>query len=176
MSTLAKILLAFVALSAPLAALIAWILLPIWATPIAMWWYKPGFEEAVTDALSRLPKPASYCIYDDQMGLFVTDPSQLAVDRMIAGAVRDRTPDYWGERQRDPHFRVYSDGATYYWSFDQSALIRFQGDRWTLRGVGHGRCENYNAFPEDLRQVYRDRVGLSVTEANFCCDTGQPID
>ena len=78
-------------------------------------------------------------------------------------------------RQRDPHFRVYTGGATYFWSFEESGLIRFEGDRWTLEGTGREQCDEYNARPAEYKQLYRERLGFAVTEANFCCDTGEPI-
>ena len=153
----AKALLIVAATCAPVAGLIAWVLLPLWAMPIATWWFKPGFEEAVAGALNRLSGTAAACVYDDQTDIFVTSPSQLAVDKMIATALRDHTPDVsMDRRQRDPHFRVYSGGATFYWSFAESGLIRFDGDRWTLRGTASERCENYKARPEEYRQVYRE--------------------
>jgi hypothetical protein len=169
-------LIVFAVLCVPAAGLIVWGFAPFWATPIAMWWYKPGFEEAVASALDRLPGKAGACIYDDQTNIFVTSPSELSVDKMIASAVRDQTPDLsMNRRQRDPHFRVYSGGATYYWSFKESALIRFEGDRWTLRDTGPGLCEDYKAWPAEYEQVFRERIGRAVTEANFCCDTGQRV-
>jgi hypothetical protein len=171
-----RALLIVAAVCVPVAGLIAWALLPLWATPIAMWWYKAGFAQAVAGALDRLPGSAAVCVYDDQANIFVTSPSQLVVDKMIAKAVRDHTPDVsMDRRQRAPHFRAYSGGATYYWSFTESALIRFEGDRWTLRGAGRERCGDYKARPAEYRQLYRERIGVIVTEANFCCDTGESI-
>ena len=171
-----RILIIVALVCAPIAGLIAWGFAPLWATPIAMWWYKPGFEEAVADALDRLPRKAGICVYDDQINIFVNSPSQLAVGKMIASAVRDQTRGLsMNRRQRDPHFRIYSNSATYYWSFRESALIRFEGDRWTLRDTGPGLCEDYKAWPAEYEQVYTERIGRAVTEANFCCDTGGPV-
>ena len=87
-----RILIVVALVCAPVAGQVAWGFAPLWATPIAMWWHKPGFEAAVADALQRLPGKAGVRVYDDPINIFVTSPSQLAVDTMIATAVRDQNP------------------------------------------------------------------------------------
>ena len=53
-----RILIVVALVCAPVAGQVAWGFAPLWATPIAMCWYKPGFEQAVADALKRLPGKA----------------------------------------------------------------------------------------------------------------------
>ena len=152
----------------PLLAVFA----PVWATPVARLWYASGFEEDVTAALAAIDDSGAACIYDDTRNIFVTSVDQLNVDRMIRQAVRDKSPrlDMDG-LQRDPHFRVYSNGRTYYWSFRSRKLHAFRGDRWSLVPQIERGCEAFRQDPRSLKQAYRDREGLLVTEDNFCCVT-----
>lgn len=115
----------------PILALFA----PVWATPLARMWYEPGFEQAVTKALAEIPGSENACIYDDSQNRFVTSVDQLDVGRMIEKSVQDNVPrPRFNSVQRDPHFRVYSGGRTYYWSFRDERLHAFGGNRWTLAG------------------------------------------
>lgn len=155
------------------SVLALWFSAPVWVTPIAKLWYKPGFEEAVTEALSDLPDYESACIYDDTTNIFVTSVGQLNVERMIEKAARDNGPKFrLNALHRDPHFRVYSGGHTYYWSFRNEKFHPFWRDRWTLAGTIKRSCEAYNRHPNVFKQAYREREGIAVTEENFCCQTG----
>ncbi|WP_405240675.1 hypothetical protein [Lentisalinibacter orientalis] len=146
-----------------------WLFLPVWFTPIAKFWYEPGFEEAVSAALKDIPDHENACIYDDTQNIFVTSVEQLDVGRMLEKAVKDRIPHLRGGKWRDPHFRIYANGRTYYWSFSDEEFHPFLGDRWTLRGKSAEKCDAYNRYPRRYQQVYEERYGIGVTEANFCC-------
>ena len=163
-----------IAVMASLTIPALFILAPIWATPLAKVWYKRGFEGAVTAALTDIPGNETACIYDDSRNIFVTSVGQLNVDRMIEKAVQDKALRPRRRLlQRDPHFRVYSAGRTYYWSFRQKELHAFRGDRWTLTSEIERTCDAYKQHPRSFEQAYRERDGITVTEENFCCKSGQ---
>ena len=146
------------------------ILTPALATPFAKFWYKLGFEDTVAEALSAIPGSEQACIYDDTRKIFVTSLNQLDVDRMIEQAVHNNLPlPRTNPFFRDPHFRVLANGKTYYWSFRNREFYPFRSDRLTLEGHGVRKCEAFRLSPQAFRQDYRDREGLEVTEANYCC-------
>jgi hypothetical protein len=113
------------------------------------------------------------CIYDDAQGMFVTSPGQLGVRRMIEKSLNDMAPIFrMNVQQRDPHFRVYSGGRTYYWSFRNSKFYGFEGQRWTLADRSAQMCAAYRRDPIQVQQAYLEQSGIAVTEANFCCGSG----
>ena len=157
-------------LAFPVLALFA----PVWATPIAKLWYEPGFEKAVAKALMEIPDYENACIYDDTRHMFVSSIERLDVQRMIEKAVQDKAPrPRLNGLQRDPHFRVYNGRNTYYWSFRDEQFHAFRGDRWTLAGTGKRLCEAYGNSPAKYRHAFQARHGMTVSEANFCCNSGQ---
>src|SRR6056297_1135367 len=170
LSLLAKVAIAAVGLA---AVGTLWLFLPVWFTPIAKFWYEPGFEEAVSAALKDIPAHENACIYDDTQNIFVTSVEQLDVGRMLEKAVKDRVPNPREGKWRDPHFRVYSHGRTYYWSFRNEAFHAFRGDRWSLLATTEGKCEDYKRNPRRYQQVYKEERGIVVTEENFCCLSDQ---
>ena len=155
-----------------LALGIALVFAPFWVTPAAKLWYKPGFEESVAKALAEIPDVDTGCIYDDARNIYVTSPDQLDVDRMIEKAVQDRVPRLrFNGVQRDPHFRVYANGNTYWWSFKERNLYPFRADRWSLARTSERNCEAYRRAPRLFRETFRERYSIEVTEDNFCCGT-----
>ncbi|MDJ0712230.1 MAG: hypothetical protein QNJ14_17710 [Woeseiaceae bacterium] len=149
--------------------------LPWWGMPAARLWYATGFSEAVTTELAKLPGSENACIYDDSQNLFVTSPEQLNVDKMLRRALVDRAPRLRRNRRwRDPHFRVYAGGRTYYWSFRERKFHGFYADRWTLAGTAEKSCKNYRQSPHLIREAFRSREGIAVTEENFCCGIEDP--
>lgn len=152
--------------------IIAVIFAPIWATLIAKLCYKPGFEESVAKALAEIPDFEKACIYDDARNIYVTSLDQLNVDRMIEKAVQDRIPKFsFDGRQRDPHFRVYVNGDTYWWSFRERNLNLFREDSWTLADHSERSCRAYKRDPRLFRDAFRQIYSIEATEDNFCCGT-----
>ena len=148
------------------------VLTPIWATPIAKLWYKPGFEELVAEALKEIPEFEKACVFDDTRNIYVTSLDQLNVDRMIEKAVQDKTPHFrLNGLQKDPHFRVYSNGNTYWWSFRERKFYPVRGNLWTLAGRNESNYRAYKRDPSLFRDNYRDTYSIEVTEGNFCCGT-----
>jgi len=157
-----------VAVAAVFAFWVLWVLAPIFATPVAKFWYEPGFEDAVAEALTEIPNYENACIYDDTRHMFVTSIGELDVGRMIEQAMEDKAliPR---THQRDPHFRVYNGRNTFYWSFRESEFHAFWGDRWTLAETGKRLCEAYGNSPAEFRHSFQERNEIAVNEANFCC-------
>lgn len=165
--TASGILAVTVTLVIPLMAIFA----PVWATPVARLWYESGFEEDVSSAIAALNTSGQVCIYDDSRHLFVSSAEQLDSATMIERAVRDHTPAIrLNGLQRDPHFRVYARGQTYYWSFRASELHVFRGDRWTLEHTIEKSCAALRQDPRSLQQAYMSRGSFLPTEATLCCE------
>ena len=141
----------------------------VWISPIAKFWYEPGFQDAVIGALDELPGSPDVCIYDDTRHMFVASVGSLDVDRMIEKAVGDNLP-VPRTHQRDPHFRVYDGERTYYWSFKSGGFHAFVGDRFSLTETGSTLCAAFKKTPADYRYSFEQRNGIAVDKANFCCD------
>lgn len=170
--TLREMVWSSIAVLASLAVPALAIFAPVWATPIARLWYETGFEENVAEALAEIGDSESACIYDDGLHMFVTSIDQLDAGGMIERAVQDKSPrPRLRVLQRDPHFRVYSGGHTYYWSFRDKKLYPFRGNRWTLAPRIEKSCSAYRQNPASFQRAYMDREGIAVTEDNFCCST-----
>lgn len=156
-----------VALAAVIAVGVLLISAHRFVTPIAILWYQPGFEDAVADALTKIPDYEGACIFDDSQHRFVGSIDQLDSRRMIEIAVLDRLPvprTLW----REPHFRVDNGQNTYYWSFKEQRFYPFVGSTWALRKSTRSLCAAYRSNPAVFS---RERLakGMPVTEQNFCC-------
>ena len=141
---------------------------PMWATPIALLWYEPGFESAVAEALTEIPYPENACVYDDTRHMFVTTVGQLDAERMIEKAVREKAP-VSRVLLRYPHFRVFNGRNTFYWSFRDRKFQVCRGDTWTLAETGKRLCEAYRKAPAEYLRRFEERNDMAVNEANFCC-------
>ncbi len=149
---------------------VLWLFLPVWLTPLAKAWYEPGFEEDVAAALGKIRDHDSACIFDDSRKRFVGTPAQLDVALMIERAVSDRAPLPL-RHGSDPHFRVYNGRNTFYWSFGESRLVPFRGDRWTLASAVVEYCDA-RKMPSIDGNRSRDHRNLWTTEESAaCCDS-----
>ena len=142
---------------------------PVIVTPFAKFWYERGFEGAVVEAMKVVPGSESACIYDDTRNMFVTSIDELDVSRMIETAVNNKFPIPHDPPHIDPHFRIYSGGQTYYWSFGDEEFKRFNRKGFSLLETGASLCESYRMSPDSYRSTFKERSGISVTEMNFCC-------
>lgn len=142
---------------------------PVIVTPLAKLWYEPGFEDSVAEAMQVIPESEGACIYDDSRGIFVTSIEQLDVGRMIERAVRNRFPIPRNPSFIHPHFRIYSGGQTYYWSFRDRGFKSFSHSGFSLVDEGTSVCESFRSNPEILQTWFKELTGLAVTEDNFCC-------
>ena len=157
---------------------LAFVLLVVFApalvTPFAKLWYEPGFEDSVAEAMQAMPESEGACIYDDTRGVFVTSIQQLDVGRMIEKAVRNRFPIPRNPSIIDPHFRIYSGGQTYYWSFKEREFKSFNRSGFSLVDDGTSLCEAYRSNPDLFESVFNESARLPVTEDNFCCISESP--
>ena len=142
--------------------------MPFWSPLAAKNWYGPSFESTAKSALSDLPDPISICIFDDSIGLFVRSVDELNKNRILERAARDSTM-LWRTPIRRPHFRVYSQSQTYYWSFGEERFLKFAGDRMSLRKEGLRMCTSFLESPSILRDFYWTRYAVDVSRENFCC-------
>jgi hypothetical protein len=149
---------------------LAILVMPFWSPLVARAWYGPSFEASATTALTELPVSESTCIFDDSTGIFVSSIDELDKVRIIERAARASTI-LWGTDRpiRRPHFRVYSGGKTYYWSFGEKRFVRFAGERMSLLKTGLAKCASFQKSPTELQDHYKKRYSMDVSRDNFCC-------
>lgn len=144
--------------------------MPFWSPLAARVWYGPSFEAAATRALAELPKSESMCIFDDSLDIFVRSIDELNKARMLERAAQ-ASSILWGTEKpiRKPHFRVFTSGKTYYWSFGEDRFVQFAGDRMSLLETGQQKCTTFLDDPISLRNFYKQRYGVDVSKDSFCC-------
>ncbi len=145
------------------------------AKPLAVWWYKADFEVDANAAAAKFSEASHRCIYDDHRNIIVKTFAELDVEGMLERAVDDNYPRFRFERpQRDPHFRIFANDRTYWWSFREREFFAFRGNRWTLKTRLSKSCTAYLGSPVSIEKAFWERDGIRVSRENFCCGLTDP--